>query len=271
MKYLLSFILLISSILCFSQNGLQQVGARTAGTAYTSASIEDRWAVINNPAGIGSLNETSAIFSFENKFNVEGLNTMAAGILTPAPGGAVGISLFRFGDDLYSEQTASLSYGNKFGIASLGFRVNYLQYNIEGFGTKGVFTLDFGGIAGITPHLLFGAYIRNVNQAKLAELADERAPTVLNAGLSYRPTDKVIFNIEAEKDIDYEAFIRVGLEYKFLKKLAVRTGIRTDPFINYFGLGIALRKLTIDYALTPDPLLGISHQASVAYVIRQKE
>lgn len=271
MKYFVSILCLLNATTALvGQTGTAQVGARGAGMAYTTSTLSDSWALFNNPGGLGDLHETTALFAFENRYSIEGLNIAAAGALTTLPLGSIGFSLLRFGDELYSEQTASVSYGNKFGIASLGISVNYLQYHIEGFGDHGTITLDFGGIAQVTEFLYFGAYIRNINQAKVAVLHDERAPTILNAGLSYRPGKKIMLNIEAEKDIDYEASFRSGLEYKFYKKFSARTGIRTNPFTNYFGLGFSTLRLHIAYALTHDALLGNCHQAAISYKIDKR-
>ncbi|MDZ7646337.1 MAG: hypothetical protein U5K54_03660 [Cytophagales bacterium] len=60
-----------------------------------------------------------------------------------------------------------LGFGNKFGIASLGVKANYIQYQADGFGTYGAVSIDFGGLAELTDQLSIGAYITNLNQAKL--------------------------------------------------------------------------------------------------------
>ncbi len=272
LKYLLALtclLLFYSSV--FGQNGQAQIGARAAGMGYAYATESDAWSLFNNPAGLGYLTELSVIFSLENKYGIEGFNSIGAGIVSDVGIGTIGAAAFRFGDDLYNEQIVSLAYSNKFGIASLGFKVNLLQYNIEGFGSNSVASIDFGGIATITDALIFGAYIRNINQVKVAELADERAPTLLNAGLSYRPMEKLHLNLEAEKDLDYDATLRVGMEYMILQKLAARAGVNTEPFTNYAGLGFKTRRLQVDYAVTKDRNLGYSHQAAVLFKIKSGE
>jgi len=269
LKYLIALLISLGVFThSAAQNGQSQIGARAAGMGYAYATESDAWSLFNNPAGLGELKELSAVFGLENKYGIEGFNSMGAGIISNIKVGTIGVSAFRFGDDLYNEQIVSLAYSNKFGIASLGFKVDYLQYNVEGFGSNGVFMIDFGGVATITEELLFGAYVRNINQAKVAELADERAPTLLNAGLSYRPLDKLHLNLEAEKDLDYDATLRVGMEYMILSKLAVRIGANTEPFTNYAGLGFKTRRLQVDYAVTKDRNLGYSHQAAVLFKIQ---
>lgn len=271
LKYILTYFFLLVNSLLFAQNGISQLGARPAAMGYAYATESDSWTIYNNPGGIGKLREVSALFAYENKYSIPGLSVMGAGFITRLPLGTAGLSVFRFGDDLYNEQMMSLSYGNQFGIASLGIRANYLQYTIEGFGNKGIVSIDFGGIAHVTENLIFGAFIRNINQAKVADLADERAPTLLNAGLSYRPIDRLHINIEAEKDLDYDASMRIGMEYLLYKTLAIRTGVSTRPFTSYAGLGFTKGKFQLDYALTKKSKLGYCHQASVVFKIKSDQ
>ena len=65
--------------------------------------------------------------------------------------GNLGFDLKRLGGGSYTEQSASLSYSNKFGLASLGLKMNYLQVLIEGLSKRSSLVFEFGGIAEITP------------------------------------------------------------------------------------------------------------------------
>ncbi len=248
-----------------SQNGINQVGAKPAGLGYAVAATSDKWGLFNNPGGVGNIGETSAMVSFENKFGITGLNSLAAGFINKFSVGSAGLSVYRFGDDLYNEQIASLTYANTFGIASLGIRANYLQYSIEGLGTKGLITIDLGGTASLTELITVGAYIRNINQGQISEINDQRAPTILYAGLNFLPTKKLLVAIETEKDVDEEGLFKAGIQYEFLEKFSARTGVRTNRFTNFFGLSFITQNLTIDYALTLDNVLGTNHQASLSY------
>ncbi len=268
-KQLLLLLTLFIYSISFAQNGINQLGAKPAGMGYTYAAMNDKWSQFNNPGGMAYVNEMAVYAAFENKYAITGLNSLGAAFVSNIGIGTAGVSAFRFGDDLYNEQILSATYSNKFGIAGLGVRANYVQYTIEEFGTKGAITLDFGGVAQITELIRFGAYVRNINQAKLAELNDERIPTLLNTGLAFLPMEKLTLAVEVENDIDLEASFKVGLEYRFLEKFYARTGIKTNEFTNYFGLGFISQKLQIDYALTRDQVLGFSHQASLAYIIKK--
>lgn len=266
---ILIFLGVCLSSLIHAQNGTTQFGAKSAGMAYANTTLADEWSSLNNPGGLGYLEKMTVFAGFENKYNIAGFNSLAAGFSTNFPVGTLSISAFKFGDDLYNEQIYSVGYGNKFGIAGLGIKLNYNQYYIDEFGSKGILTLDFGGIAEISEQLRFGAYIRNINQAQLAELYDEQIPTYLNAGLAYLPSDNITLSTEVEKELENDPVFRLGLEYVFHKKFTIRTGIRTNPFTNYFGLGFISQKLLIDYALTNHSTLGLSHQLGVAYIIKK--
>lgn len=236
---------------------------------YAYSTIEDRWSVFNNPGGIGGLKETTAFAAFQNRFGIDGLNSVGAGFITNLSIGSTGIGLYRFGDDLYNEQIASILYGNQFGISSLGARLNYLQYSVEGLGTRGILTVDFGGTAQITELVKVGAYVRNITQSEVSEINDQRAPTILYAGISFIPSEKLVIVVETEKDIELDPIVKAGIEYQFLSKFYARTGLKTNDLINYFGLGFLSQNLAIDYALSWDSTLGTSHQASVSYIIKK--
>ncbi|QSE96950.1 PorV/PorQ family protein [Fulvivirga lutea] len=263
------FFLACLPLLTYGQNGINELGARPVAMGNAYSTINDQWGLFYNPGGLGRNKKTVAFSAFTNRYGISGLNSLGAGFITNLPIGTLGISAFKFGDDLYSEQIASLAYANSFGIASLGFRANYLQYNIEGLGTQGIVTLDFGGTATLTEQIRFGAYIRNINQAQISTINDERAPTILYAGLGYQANERLNLTTEVEKDIDFDARFKAGLEYKFLEKFFARTGVSTNEFTNYFGLGFISQKLAIDYALTWDNTLGFSHQAALSYTIKE--
>ncbi|UII23537.1 hypothetical protein [Fulvivirga ligni] len=270
-KLILISLLLLTQLIKTSAQNIVEFGARSTGMGYTSSTMADEWSLLNNPAGLSELKNMSVIGGFENRYGVEGLNTIAAGINKPLTTGSIGISVLKFGDDLYHEQQLSASYANTFGITSLGIRVNYNQYHLEGYGNKNLLSIDFGGITTLSEQFIIGAYIKNINQAKISDFEDERLPTIMQVGISYRPTQKVIFNVEVEKDLDYDLSIQSGLEYLFLSRLAIRIGAQTNAFKQFAGLGFRSRKLSIDYAITNSRNLGLSHQVGLIYYLKLAE
>lgn len=221
-------------------------------------------------AGLAKTEGVSAGFSYHALPSAPFFNRMAAVFALPVKPGVAGIGLFRFGDDLYNEHVLSAGFANTFGLASLGVRLNYLQYRVHGLGTATALTVSFGGIATITPELLFGAHILNINQPIIDESTEERAPTKLHASIAFMPSKKLIAAAEIEKDLRYRAIIKAGVEYEAFKKIIFRSGVNLHPQAAFFGLGFRPRKLTLDYAVQINEPFGLAHQASVTYQFKKR-
>lgn len=245
-------------------------GARSQGMGHASATLSDPWALFNNVGGLAGVEERHLMLAYQHRFGLEFLNTIGAGFVSPLPIGAIGVSAFRFGDELFNQQKIGLGYSNRFGLASLGVKANYLQYNIDGFGRRGVLMLEMGGVAEITEKLFFGAHVSNLTQSKLSEFSDERLPTLIKAGLSYRPVKGLMLNLETEKDVELPATVRAGFEYILQEKVSIRSGFSTFPFNNYFGLGIHPGSFTLDYAFSNNSAIGNIHNLSLLLPLTKK-
>jgi hypothetical protein len=246
------------------------MGARANGMAYASSCLADVWSLTNNVAGLVKADCAAGAFSYHAIPSFKSFNRTAAVFAIPVKSGVAGAGVFRFGDDLYNEQTVSLGFANSFGLASLGVKVNYLQYHAEGIGTNTAFTVSFGGIAELTPQISVGAHIININQPVINELTEERIPTRLIAGMAFQPSDKTIIISEIEKDLEHSATWKTGLEYQVFKKIALRTGFNLNPEVAFFGMGFKARKFDLGYALQLNDPLGLSHQATVTYEFKSK-
>src|SRR5690349_10705923 len=157
-----------------AQSASVLMGARAHGLGYSSSCLGDAWSMANNVAGLAKVETASAAFSYHAIPSFKSFNRMTAIMTAPLLGGTAGASLFRFGDDLYNEQIMSAGFANTFGLASLGLKINYIQFHAEGLETVGVFTASFGGIATLTPQLSFGAHILNINQPVINDLTGEK-------------------------------------------------------------------------------------------------
>ena len=253
-----------------SQSVSTLIGARGAGMGYASSTLRDEWSLFNNIGGLSKVNQPIAAFVYEVWPGLTGANRTAALFSTPLKFGVLGIGLFRFGDDLYNEQIISSGYSNQFGIASLGLKLNYIQYRADGLGVRRAISLNFGGIVQITPMLLVGAYIVNLNQPKLSTVDKERLPTKLIAGMSLKPGERVFLAAEIEKDVEYDPTLKAGIEYQLHKKIYLRTGFNFHPNAAFFGIGFLVKKIKIDYSLEYASILSAAHQASAVYRIEKR-
>ncbi len=234
--------------------------------AYSSACLKDEWALFNNPAGLATIQLPTVAFTYDAYPGFASFNRMAALFATPAGPGVAALGIYRFGDELYNEHLVSAAFANTLGIASLGVKATYIQYNAEGFGRTTALTLSFGGIAQLTPHLAIGAHIININQPDITKHDEQESlPTVLLAGIAFTPSEKVLLTTEIEKDLAHDAAWKTGLEYKLHQKVWARTGLSIQPEAGSMGLRWKTKKFNLDYAFLYSLNLGASHQATVAY------
>ena len=247
------------------------MGARASGMGYASSCLSDEWSIFNNIGALATLKDLKASFTYDAHPSFKPFNKAALVVAVPFPIGVAGIGLYRTGDDLYNEQILTSGFSSKFGLASLGIKLNYIQYTIDGFGQKGLLSVSFGGVAELTPQLSVGAHIVNLNQPKISSLDDTRIPTLLVAGVSFKPSGKVVVVTELEKDLDYPLMWKTGLEYQAHKKFSIRTGFNVNPTGGFMGFGFNPRKFTLDYACQYRFNLGTRHQATVGYKFKAKE
>lgn len=265
MRLLVILIILILPKITKPQSVSTLMGGRSAGLGNASATLIDEWALFNNTAGISKTKASTYGFAYALHPSLPGANRMAAIADIPIPIGVVGIGLFRFGDELYSEQLISAGYANQFGLASLGFKVNYIQYRAEGFGTRSAVSINFGGIAEITPIISVGAYITNLNQPKISSIDDERLPVKLVTGIQIRPSLELALFTEVEKDLEHQPTVKAAVEYAIFQKIKLRTGFNLGPNSIHGGLGYQTSRLNVDYALHYNPNLKTQFQISTGY------
>jgi hypothetical protein len=246
------------------------ISSRVIGMGDASVTLDGYWASFQNTAGITSTESLELGATYENRFSIPGMDFMAAGLTAKLPLGYAALSVFRFGDDIYNEHKVSLGYATEIGIIKLGGRFNYLQYQVQDFGTQQSYSIDFGGIASITPQLVIGAQALNITQSSLNIEAEQSVPTLLKLGLSYRPRTYFMLNAEIEKDIVKATMVKLGAEYNFLDKFYLRTGVNSGSFQSFYGLGFNYLNLQWDYALSNHAEMGFSHSLSMHYKLSKK-
>lgn len=267
-----SFFLLLTILSSYMVIGQSRVGAPNEAIANATSTTSGIWSIWHNPAGISDQPQLSAAISYRTVQNIEGFNTAGFGIVYPIKVGALGLGVSRFGDQLYNEQQVSISYGNKFGITDLGIQLSYHQYHFEGFGNKGVPIISFGGITTLSKKFLIGAFIKNITQAKISDFQDERIPTIMQMGISYRPLESIVLNVDLQKDIEFDASVLLGISYAIIDHFIIKTGFSTNTSSQFFGLDFKPNNIrgTLSYAVSHQELLGYSHQVSIQYDLKTK-
>ena len=261
-QFLVAFLLLLSN---HAQDGKFDLGARNSGMGCASVTLGDPYSLFNNIGGLAQVKEHHVFGGYQNRYGISELQVLGAGAIYHSSIGNVGLGFYRFGGELFSQQRIHLAVGNQFQLVSLGLGVDLIQYDVSTVGTKQVVSLQFGGIAEITRQLQFGAHIFNLNLAELVEETGERVPTIMKAGISYRPSNELMINIEVEKDLDFDEIIKAGIEYELVEAVFVRTGVITEPFTGTFGIGFYPKQFLFDYSYVNNSTLGAIHEVSLGY------
>lgn len=270
-KLLFGFILFLVFSVSVAQTYNSTNGARAIGMAGTAVLLRDIWAIQNNIAGIAKLENTEISAYFKNSYGMGGLNYGSFALAKPLKNGSLGFSFDRAGNNNLNEQRIGLGYAHNIDNISLGTKISLLQVTVKDLGVKTVAAFEFGGIVNLNEQLVFGAHIYNFSKAKVADYVDERFSTVMKAGISYQPYEKLIINVETEKNIEYDADLKVGLEYFVVENIAFRTGFATLTNSAYFGLGLKSKTTYFDYALSHHSYLGFSNHISLTYLLRNNE
>ena len=248
------------------------IGARSAGLGHAAVTLHDAGAVFANISGVARVKQPSLVAGYENRFGFsEGLHAVAAGFIQPTRYGTGSLSIYRFGDALYSQHRLSLGFSQRIEQFSVGIRLSEYQYHIEGFGTRFRTVIDIGGQAQLSPQFVLALQLLNITQATLSDQNNENIPTLVQVGLSYQPTTSWLLNADIEHEVTQRPNVKLGVEYTALQKFSLRTGFNSVDLRQFFGLGWRHRLLIVDYAFNTHTRLGLSHQVSVIYRIFKKK
>src|ERR1043166_7182093 len=130
--------MLLHSLNIRAQIVLSNTGAKNEALGSSTSVSNDEWSLWRNPAGL-TLLDHPIVSSGVRK--MQGIHAFTRSVVfaTPASFGSLGAGMSAFGDDLYSEQAASVAFANSLGLASLGVRADITQLRIDGSATKRAF------------------------------------------------------------------------------------------------------------------------------------
>ena len=262
-RILTTLFLAIFAISSFCQSPKISLGARSTGIGGASSTLSDTWSIFNNPGASGAIDMSSVSVTYQNRYNLEAFQTVAATGILNTKWANLGIGFYRFGDELYSQHKISLSISHQLQMVSLGLNISRLQYYIEDLGNQSAFIIEFGGLVTLTEQILIAATVSNVSNAETSN--KNPIPVAMTAGISFRPNSSFMLNADLEKDLHFDENLKLGLEYFIADWIAIRTGVSTSPLRGSFGFGIFPGKFLIDYAFLSREGLGDIHEISLGY------
>jgi len=222
------------------------------------------WSNFTNQAGLAEINPFIIGAGTENSFGIKKLSTHTAVFALPVNGGVFGLNVSYTGFELYNESKIGLAFAKKLSDNfNIGIQVDYLGVYIdEGTNNHNNFTFEIGAQKKLMQKLTLGIQIFNPIVVKLNKY--ENIPSIFKLGLRYDANDKVAVFTESELESEQNAKFKLGLEYKIVKQLQLRTGFSTNPAKNSFGIGYTLNKIQLDIAVNRHHLLGYSPQFSIS-------
>ena len=246
---------------------VEAVGARSGSMGGVSAALEDIWAGLNNPAGLTGIKGFSAGTSLEQRYLMKELGNYAITVSIPAAKGTFGVSGLFSGYQSYQDQKVSLAYGMLFGKnVSAGASLVYIHQK-AGNESEGLHQVSYniGTIVNISEKVSMGFVTFNPFQLYYKSEEYATAPSVFTIGMAYRYTSFFTIHTEFEKNLDYPAQIKGGLEYSFKDVFTIRGGIRVFPASFSFGAAFRLKSILVEVASDYHQYLGFTPIIALQY------
>jgi hypothetical protein len=263
LAFLCFWVLVFFSATAQTDPQTQAYGARSQGMGNLKLFLKDSWSFFNNIGAMDRMEDSELGVSVDQRFGLKELSTFGLSGVAKKEFGSIGFGISRFGGDFFNQQQLGLGFSNTLGIVSMGAKVDWLQTQIEGFGTGNAFLLSLGGVAQLGPEIFLGAHFSNLTQSRISKNSDQALPTLVQLGIGYFPTKSLSIHTELEKDVDLPAIFKLGIEYTLAEWILLRTGINSHPSRLSFGLGIRKHRFGFDYAYGQNSALGRTHHFSL--------
>ncbi len=269
-KYIFFIFSLFFSVYLPATNDNASLGARQNALASNDLFIQNVWAAHNNPALLGTINQMQTGIFYQNRFLLKQLGLKAVAFVLPLNNSALGLTFSSFGYSIFQENQLKLSYGMKLGEkVNAGVGLSWLNNQINGieYVRKYNFILpEMALMYQVTKNLTIATSVYNPVMQKIkSSRYDERLPTVFKLGGRYTLSDKVILYSQINKDLDFDASVRAGMEYFVSEKLILNMGIATTATLAAFGVSYRLNDWGLNFGTSYHQQLGFSPSVGIVY------
>lgn len=186
------------------------------------------------------------------------------GFLRTGTNDGFGIDIAHSGIESYLEQRFRFSYGRRLGAGLLlGGSADVLRVSAQEYGSATGVAFNLSILANPFSDVWLGAQIQNPVQV---EMAGAVVPAVLRLGAAWRASATLILLAETEKDLERPAQMKVGVEYRPVASVVLRTGLRTEPARPALGAGLLIAKgFELHMGGEWHPTLGLTPAAMIVW------
>ncbi len=235
--------------------------AGPAGTALagsTMARTGDLWYAATNPATLLSVPPTLQASYAPCSIGIEGYHE--GGIIARlAVSGPIGLGITAQG--LGVEGYRELGGGGIITLAlpgdvALGVAVSLHSLWIDTYGSATATTFDLGALAHLASGIRFGAAIRNLARARLA---DTDLPQQTAFGFAFDVGAGTTLSIDARHEVRRPATVALGFSKAPIPELTIRAGLAHTPVSIGLGVGYEFDGISVDYGGAYIAPLGFRH------------
>lgn len=243
---------------------VRERGPRSAAMGGCATALEgDAAAALMNPAMLYGQASGGLLFWTPTRFGLTELGSAAGVWVQSLSGWNAAVGLQRFGSELYAEHrihcAAAFPVG---GALSAGVRLAALHIGIVHYGSIVVPLVDAGVRCRLSEGFTLAASGYSLNMPSIGD--GERLPAGLSAGLAWED-DECTLALDGEKESRQDLNLRLGAEYRFLERFALRCGAATLSRIWTAGFALRHASFRIEYALAVHSELGVTHTVGIGF------
>ena len=176
-----------------------------------------------------------------------------------------GFHFRNFGNTIYQEKTAGISYGqNLKDVLSVGLSVHLYNIAIAGYQSSTAIGLTVGSVCNLNGQMQVALLFQNINSPSIYKCSDS-LPECFSLGARYIPLSKIELCGELFKDTEFPFSLRVGTIIKPAKFVDLKFGTQLNPDRYSAGISIYWKKLSMDFAFQHHQILPHTFYYGIGY------
>ncbi len=242
--------------------GVYQLGLSAAGIASLNSGSFNGYL---NPASMQGINGLKINLFYRNFYEIKELNQIALYGQFELFKQNFGLTVNRYGNNLYSEIDVVLSFAQPIiENFSAGVSVHMFLLDIQNYGNTSAVGLDVGLLYQPEDFLHVGFTLNQINEPELGE-SGESVPLSAQLGVTFLPYETVEIVIDLFKQQHFSTETRAGIIFEAIPGLQFLFGFRDLENTFSGGLIFEYNAYSLGYALEYHPDLNVSHSIGIGY------